>query len=104
MSGPAVPVRERKVEQALKRMVEQHGGVCLKWVCPGWAGVPDRIILLPGGRVIFAEVKRPKGGRLSGRQLWWAHKLKALGFEYWTVWDDFDIFAIKQSIEERSGS
>ena len=56
---------ERDIERALVSMVKRRGGLCLKWVCPGFAGVPDRIILLPGARVIFAEIKRPKGGRVS---------------------------------------
>lgn len=71
---------EKEIEKSLKDMVETHGGLCLKWVCPGWAGVPDRIILLPGGQVIFAETKRPKGGTISARQRWWNDKLTALGF------------------------
>ena len=41
---------EKDVERALVRLVRQHGGLCLKWICPGWGGVPDRILLLPGGR------------------------------------------------------
>lgn len=71
---------EKEIERALVGMVRQRRGYCLKWVCPGWSGVPDRIILLPGGRVIFAEVKRPKGGKLSAQQVKWAELLKRLGF------------------------
>lgn len=71
---------EREIEGKLVAAVRRHGGLCLKWVCPGWSGVPDRIILLPGGRVIFCETKRPAGGRFSARQLWWLRKLTALGF------------------------
>lgn len=76
-------VLEKEIERAMRDMVERHGGLCLKWVCPGWSGVPDRIILLPGGRVIFAEIKRPKGGRLSALQVWWRERLRGLGF--WSV-------------------
>ena len=82
---------ERDIEQKLRRMVERRGGWCLKWVCPGWAGVPDRIILLPGGRVIFAETKRPKGGRLSKLQEKWRDWLTELGFRYWQIWDGDDL-------------
>lgn len=73
---------EREVEKALVEMVKKRGGLCLKWVCPGWSGVPDRIILLHPGNIIFAETKRPKGGRFSPLQRWWAKKLTALGFHY----------------------
>lgn len=79
---------EKEIEKKLRERVEKYGGRCLKWVCPGWSGVPDRIILLPGGRVRFVETKRPKGGQLSELQKWWAKKLIDLGFNYWTVWDD----------------
>ena len=50
---------EKDIERKLCHIVEDHGGMCLKWVCPGWAGVPDRICLLPGGRVFFVETKIP---------------------------------------------
>ena len=82
---------EKDIERKLRDMVERHGGLCLKWVCPGRAGVPDRIVLLPGGRVVFVELKRPKDGVLSELQKWWAKKLMALGFEYWSIWNKSDL-------------
>lgn len=87
-------VLEREIEGALRTMVEQHGGWCLKWVCPGWVGVPDRIVLLPGARVVFVETKRPKGGKLSAMQKWWAKNLVDLGFAYEQIWtrDDLEMF------------
>lgn len=82
---------EKEVEKSLRKMIERHGGLCLKWVCPGWAGVPDRLIILPGGRVIFAELKRPKGGRLSELQKWWFNRLTRLGFMVGLIKDEKDI-------------
>jgi hypothetical protein len=82
---------EKDIEKKLVDVVRQHGGLCLKWVCPGWAGVPDRIVLLPGGRVIFVELKRPKGGQMSSRQVWWMKKLRALGFKHWVIWNFEDL-------------
>lgn len=78
---------EKEIEKKLVNIVKRHGGLCLKWVCPGWAGVPDRIVLLPGGRVIFVELKRPEGGVISSRQRWWAHKLTLLGFDHYYLYD-----------------
>lgn len=72
---------EKDVEEALRKMIKRHGGYCLKFVCPGWSGVPDRIILLPGGRVYFVETKRPKGGRASRLQQFWHEELFRLGFK-----------------------
>ena len=52
---------EKTVEAYLRDQVRKTGGLALKLVCPGWTGVPDRLILLPGGRVFFAEHR--SGGR-----------------------------------------
>lgn len=82
---------EKDIEQKLRKMVEARGGKCLKWVCPGWSGVPDRIVLLPGGRCVFVETKRPKGGELSKLQVWWSKKLTDLGFYSTVVWDEEDL-------------
>ena len=82
---------EKEVEKKLTAMVNKHGGLCLKWVCPGWVGVPDRIILLPGGRVIFVETKRPKGGKIAKMQTWWLDRLRALGFYAFSVHDEIEV-------------
>ena len=75
---------EKDIEKALVRMIRKHGGLCLKWVCPGWSGVPDRLCLLPGGHVLFVELKRPQGGKHGALPEWWAKTLTRLGFRhYW---------------------
>lgn len=88
-------VLEKEIEKKLRTLVENRDGFCLKWVCPGWAGVPDRIILLPGARIYFVETKRPKGGRLSSLQKWWGRKLIQLGFKYYVVWNEADLEKFK---------
>lgn len=74
-------MRESALERKLKKRIEENGGMCLKWVSPGFTGVPDRIVLLPGARILFVEVKRPgvKDGR-SPRQKRVAGLLEDLGF------------------------
>lgn len=52
-------MREREIEQKLVRAVKNRGGICLKWVAPGFDGVPDRIVFLPHGKIGFVEVKAP---------------------------------------------
>lgn len=50
---------EREIEQQLVKAAKAAGGLALKFMSPGFDGLPDRILLLPGGRVCFAEVKAP---------------------------------------------
>lgn len=74
-------MREVTLEKKIKDFVESRGGLFLKWVSPGYTGVPDRILLLPGGKISFVEIKRPgsKDG-MSPRQKRVACLLKGLGF------------------------
>lgn len=93
-------IQEREIESKLNAIVAKHRGNCLKWVCPGWSGVPDRIILLPGGRVMFAETKRPKGGKFSPMQRWWERRLLELGFDYWRIRNFDDLADLDRYIDE----
>lgn len=92
---------EEAIEKRLRKMVERHGGLCLKWVCPGWTGVPDRIVLMPGGRVHFVELKRPKGGRVSAMQAWWHKRLTALGFDALYILNEADIAAFEEKLQTK---
>ena len=77
-------ILERDVERALIRAVRKAGGMCLKFVSPGYAGVPDRLCLLPGGRIFFAEVKRP-GVKPRALQLKRHSELRRLGMEVYVI-------------------
>ena len=94
---------EKDMERALVGAVKRRGGMALKWVCPGWAGVPDRIVLLSGGRVLFVELKRPKGGEIRKMQEWWHATLRRLGFTVWVIRDRSDIAALENAIGQRKG-
>lgn len=69
---------ESRIEARLRRGVERLGGKALKWVSPGNSGVPDRIVILPKGRVYFVELKQltGKAGQLQIAQ---HRRLKRLG-------------------------
>ena len=67
---------EKSIENILRKAVEDEGGVCLKWTCPGHRGVPDRMILFPGGIIAFVELKRPGAKvKAGGLQEWWRMKI-----------------------------
>lgn len=52
-------MREKTVEQKVVSEVKKASGICPKWVAPGFDGVPDRIVMFPGGKIAFVEVKAP---------------------------------------------
>lgn len=70
---------EKTVEQYLRKQVKKAGGLALKLVCPGFTGVPDRLVLLPGGQMCFAETK-DAGKTPRPRQRRVHDKLRELGF------------------------
>ncbi len=72
-------MQEKTIEAKLKKYVEVIGCRCLKFVSPGFTGVPDRIILLPGGKIIFAELKSP-GKKERRRQEYVQSILRNMGF------------------------
>ena len=73
-------MRERYVEQQLVKAVKKRGGICAKWVSPGLDGVPDRIVLLPEGRIGFVELKAP-GERPRPLQIARMEQMKRLGYK-----------------------
>lgn len=70
--------RERDIESGLRRSVERMGGKFMKFTSPGNDGVPDRIAVLPGGRVWFVELKR-EGEKPTAIQKWQMEQLRKLG-------------------------
>mgnify|MGYP003297222271 CR=1 FL=1 len=74
-----MPVREREIESYLRKRVEEHGGVCEKFIPDLDSGMPDRIVMLPGGVLVWVETKKPKGGKVSPIQLYQHGRLRKLG-------------------------
>ena len=73
-------MREKTVEQQLVKAVKQRGGVCPKFISPGFDGMPDRLVLLPHGRMAFVEVKAP-GKKPRPLQINRHELLRKLGFK-----------------------
>lgn len=77
-------MREKTIEQKLVKAVKDMGGIAPKFTSPGYDGVPDRIVLLPGGRVAFVEVKAP-GEKPRPLQLARHNLLRNLGFKVYVL-------------------
>ena len=70
---------EKEIEAYLVRSVKNKKGLCMKWTSPGKAGVPDRIVIVPGGKVYFVELKaEDKRNNLSPLQKNFIQNLKNL--------------------------
>ena len=91
-------MRERTIEQKFVAVVKAVGGLALKFTSPGFDGVPDRIVLLPGGKVAFVEVKapgeKPRPLQLARHRLLWR-----LGFRVYVLDDESQIGGIVDEIQ-----
>lgn len=81
-------MREKVIEQQLVKAVRAENGLCPKLVSPGTDGMPDRMVLLPEGRISFVEVKAP-GQKPRPIQERRHEQLRNLGFKV-AVLDDPD--------------
>jgi VRR-NUC domain len=79
-------MRESAIENYLVTGVEALGGECPKWASPGRIGPPDRIVLMPGAKIVFIELKAP-GGVLKPWQVRYHEMLRELGFRVEVLWD-----------------
>lgn len=80
MAKSVTYIRESSIENNLVKKVKAAGGTAYKFTSPGRRGVPDRLVLLPGGRAIFVECKAP-GEHPRPDQVREHNRLRALGFD-----------------------
>lgn len=85
-------IRESTVENNLVKKVKAAGGTAYKFTSPGRKAVPDRLVLLPGGRVVFVECKAP-GELPRADQVREHNRLRALGLKV-VVLDSKDLEGI----------
>ena len=91
-------MKEREIEEKLRNAVRQKGGLCWKFVSPGNAGVPDRIVLMQKGKVAFVEVKAP-GETMRPLQEKRKRQLESLGFKVFCLDSARDIPKVISEIE-----
>ena len=77
-------MREKIIEQKLTLMVKRQGGIAVKFVSPSFAGMPDRLVLLPDGLIAFVELKAP-GKRPRPLQEARHRLLRSLGFNVYVI-------------------
>ncbi len=77
-------MQERMIEQKLVTETRKRGGVALKFVSPAFSGMPDRLVLLPDGKIAFVEVKAP-GQKPRPLQVSRHAKLRRMGFKVYVL-------------------
>jgi len=91
-------MREKHIEQKLVQAVKAAGGIAPKFISPGCDGMPDRLLLLPGGKIAFVEVKAP-GKTMRTLQIKRKRQLEALGFRVYCLDDAGQIGGILGEIQ-----
>lgn len=91
-------MREKTIEGKLVKAVKIMGGLAPKFVSPGLDGVPDRLVLLPGGKIAFIELKAP-GKELRPLQVRRKRQLESLGFSVYCIDRPEQIGAILNEIQ-----
>lgn len=91
-------MREKEIEKKLTLAVKKLGGICPKFVSPGFDGMPDRIVLLPMGRFGFVEVKAP-GKKPRPIQISRHKLLQRLGFKVYVLASEEQIGGILNEIQ-----
>jgi hypothetical protein len=92
---------EKELELMLVREVKRRGGRAFKFISPGINGVPDRLVLLPGGKVGFVEVKAP-GKKMRPNQIKRKGELEGLGFLVYCLDNPEDIGGVLDGIAGNS--
>lgn len=91
-------MREKTVEQKLVTAVRQRSGICPKFTSPGFDGMPDRIVMLPGRHIGFVEVKAP-GKKPRPLQKARYRMMERLGIEVYVLDDPEQIGGILDAIQ-----
>lgn len=88
---------EKEIEEKLGKAVHSAGGLYYKFVSPGNEGVPDRIIILPGGRVFFVELKS-ETGRITAKQKFQLQRLLDQGCDARVVKGEAEVKKFRKEV------
>lgn len=91
-------MREKSIETKLVKAVKNRGGICPKFVSPGYDGMPDRLVLFPNGWFAFVEVKAP-GEKPRALQLSRHRLLQRLGYRVYVLDSESKIGEILDEIQ-----
>ncbi len=91
-------MKEKAIEQKFVAAVKAAGGLAVKFTSPGFDGVPDRLALLPDGKMAFVEVKAP-GEKPRPLQLARHRLLRRLGFRVYVLDEVSQIGGIVDEIQ-----
>ena len=95
-------ILESEVESHLRKLVERAGGQCVKFIPDYKRGWPDRILLLPGGTLVWVETKRPEGGKVASAQKVAHLILRRLGQRVELVWTKEEADRLVESLTQSS--
>ena len=96
-------MREKTIEQKFVKAVKAMGGIAPKFTSPGFDGMPDRLMLMPGGRMAFVEVKAP-GESPRALQTARHRLLRLLGFQVYVLDSQEDIAKIIEEVMTNEAS
>ena len=94
-----IKIRERELELKLRKATAERGGFCLKFTPTNWVGAPDRLVVLPGGKLGFVEVKAP-GQKPRAIQERRHEQLRELGFQVSVLDDPEQIPGIIKEVQD----
>ena len=96
-------ILERDVESRLVARAAALHGACVKFIPDNKRGMPDRIVMLPGGVLVWVETKKPKGGALSAVQKHRHKQLRALGQRVCVCWTAAQVDRLMDELAVESG-
>ena len=91
-------MREKIIEKELVARVKAMGGIAPKFTSPRFDGMPDRLVLLPGGRMGFVELKAP-GRKPRALQMARHRLLQRLGFKVYVIDGTEQIDSVLEEID-----